>query len=682
MTDEENNAAQSWIVFDQVEIDLSGRRLFVAGADMPLEPKAFAVLALLARHPGRAFGRDEILDAVWGHRHVTPGVLNRVITLLRQALGESAQRHQYLHTLHGVGYRFDAQVRFAAERAHADTRTPIALETADTDPTPGGEPITETPAALVQAESTSEFNASDAARANVEAVPAPAIALPQPAAASRKSTPWKWIVILVAILAAAWFWSTHNSTPQPLTAVAQPTLVVLPLHPVGNAANETALAEGLSEELITRLSRVDGLHLISNTSATLAQSGKFDLPQLANKLKVTHALEGSLREDGDQLRIDLRLIEVPGGNTLWAQNYDRSIANVFALESDIAQAVAGALTLRLGLAANASPGDTDPELFREYLEARSVQRLQDREKSIAMLRTIIAKAPDYARGHASLARTLASNIRTTLASPGEIEEARREAARALELDPSLAETQTALAILACRAADWARCVELFKHSLALDPADSDCRTLYAYWLAALGYLKEALGEAEIGSASDPLSVNSSFVHGRVLDTLGRHDEAKRFFDLAPSTGWSSYAKWFNAFWRHDVTAARELANLMPESDGFRESYLAATETLIDPSRWTQAMPLIDASERNTGRTNITRLIAPNPDYATLIPALEKMLRDGFPSYYLLLWMPEYPTLRRDLAFQDFLHRTRIIDYWRVHGWPAQCKPEGDGARCE
>jgi tetratricopeptide (TPR) repeat protein len=261
-----------------------------------------------------------------------------------------------------------------------------------------------------------------------------------------------------------------------------------------------------------------------------------------------------------------------------------------------------------------------------------------------------------------------------------LDEARREAARAIELDPNLAETQTALAIMACKAADWAHCMELFKHALALDPADSDCRSLYAYWMAGLGYVKEALGEAEIGSASDPLSLNSSFVRGRLLDTLGRHDEAKQRFDQAPSAA-SNYAKWHNAFWRRDVTTARELTNLMPESDGFRDSYRAVTETLIDPSRWTQALPVIEISERNTGRTNITRLMGPDPDFRTLIPALEKMLRDGFPSYYLLLWMPEYPALRRDPAFQDFLHRTKIIDYWRAHGWPEQCRAEGEGARC-
>ena len=95
------------LAFDESTIDFAGRRLLRDGIEQPLEPKAFAVLALLAGTPGRVFTRDEILDAVWGHRHITPGVLNRLMTLLRHALGEDAQGPRYLHTVHGVGYRFD-----------------------------------------------------------------------------------------------------------------------------------------------------------------------------------------------------------------------------------------------------------------------------------------------------------------------------------------------------------------------------------------------------------------------------------------------------------------------------------------------------------------------------------------------------------------------------------------------
>ena len=119
------------LAFDDIAIDFAGRRLLRGGSEQPLEPKAFGVLALLAGAPGRAFTRDEILDAVWGHRHVTPGVLNRVMTLLRHALGEEAHGARYLHTVHGVGYRFDLPEQ---EEGGAARSTQAAQPQASPDP--------------------------------------------------------------------------------------------------------------------------------------------------------------------------------------------------------------------------------------------------------------------------------------------------------------------------------------------------------------------------------------------------------------------------------------------------------------------------------------------------------------------------------------------------------------------
>jgi len=114
------------VAFDDVVIDNLGHRLLRCGVQRPLEPKAFAVLALLASEPGKAFSRDDILDAVWGHRHVTPGVLNRIVTLLRQALEDDPQAPRWLHTVHGMGYRFDLPVE-AAARAITPSIQPAAL---------------------------------------------------------------------------------------------------------------------------------------------------------------------------------------------------------------------------------------------------------------------------------------------------------------------------------------------------------------------------------------------------------------------------------------------------------------------------------------------------------------------------------------------------------------------------
>jgi DNA-binding winged helix-turn-helix (wHTH) protein len=126
------------IIFDDIEIDVAGHRLVVGGKDVALEPKTFAVLALLASNPGRTLTHDEILDAVWGHRHVTQNVLHRAIALLRNALGGRSPPRQYVHTVHGVGYRFDARVllrpsatsqEIARAAASAEAAVPAALAT-------------------------------------------------------------------------------------------------------------------------------------------------------------------------------------------------------------------------------------------------------------------------------------------------------------------------------------------------------------------------------------------------------------------------------------------------------------------------------------------------------------------------------------------------------------------------
>jgi tetratricopeptide (TPR) repeat protein len=323
------------------------------------------------------------------------------------------------------------------------------------------------------------------------------------------------------------------------------------------------------------------------------------------------------------------------------------------------------------------------ESLRDYLEARRLLNGPQRTRGLDLLRGLIVKAPDYARAQATLARTLTTNLRAGTARNEELEEASSVAARAVDLDPDLAETHMALAILACHAADWSHCMEEFRRALTLDDSDTECRDTYAYWLAALGYVDQALREAETAWRSDPLSYNANFSYARLLDTAGRHNEAAQLLDaLSAETGGLIYAKWHNAVWRHDYAAASKLTAAIPRSDGFREAYTVVTEALSEPRLWPQTLPLISTSERANGGINVQRIMMPNPDYGIVITGLEKMLRDGWPSYYMLLWMPEYVAMRRDPAFQDFLKRTGLLQYWRANGWPELCRADGDGARCD
>jgi TolB-like protein/DNA-binding winged helix-turn-helix (wHTH) protein len=668
------------IRFDAVEIDLGGRRLLIAGTERPLEPKAFSVLALLAQHPGRAFTRDEILDAVWGHRHVTPGVLNRAITLIRHALGESGDVHRYLRTLHGVGYRFDAMVHngealSAVVDATSDELQPLAL-------------------AIPADVTSSNAIAPMAAPALPAIVIKPAITTALSTSRQRvRSIHWLLGVLAAVVLTAALAWLPRQSAAP--SAATQPTLVVLPLRAVGGVSDENLLAGGLSEELITRLARTEGLRLISQTSAALAQTNKLDLNQLAQQLHVTHALEGSLRQSGQQLRIDLRLIDVPGGRTLWAQDYDRNIADVFAIESDIAQAVAAALTLRLSNAPNAravNAADTDPSLLRRVLEARTVLRdpaAHPDKSPETILRALLGEHPDYAPAHGLLALVL--SLRHSVGDARWRDEVQREAERAIQLDANLPEPYVALSRCANQVTDWDRAVAMYQKALQLTPTDSVYRSTYGYVLAGLGYIDEGLRQAEIGAASDPLNAVALVAQARMLDTVGRHDEAKKFIDallsVTPSSG--AYAGWMNAAWRHDSAGMRAAQDAMwPGDNIWKDSYVAATAALEDPRRWPEAHVAIEESERRaraqhaSNTVNFIRLLDPRSDYAAFFADLDMSLRSTYPTYHLMIWMPEYRAARQTPEFQDFLKRNRIIDYWRAHGFPPQCKPAGDGARCD
>ena len=297
--------------FGDITIDLTGRRLWRAGEEQALEPKAFAVLALLASDPGRVFTRDEILDAVWGHRHVTPGVLNRIVTLLRHALGEDAHHPRLLHTLHGVGYRFDLPAMEA----------PLSPE-----------PV---------------------------AAPAETAATPHtPRTASAVFVYTGLLVAVIAIGAGGGWWlsgskvdAVHDTTlsSKAISAAVPPTLVVMPLKPIGDGDSVRIIADGLGEELICSLAQVEGLRVIARDSTRLATGASADPATLVQRLGITHALEGNLQQAGQSLRVRLRLVDAQGGGTLWTRDFDRDASEVLLLQRDIAETVAGSLALRLGL---------------------------------------------------------------------------------------------------------------------------------------------------------------------------------------------------------------------------------------------------------------------------------------------------------------------------------------------
>lgn len=654
------------LIFDDIVIDRSGHRLLRGGEAQALEPKAFAVLALLAGSPGRVYARDEILDAVWGHRHVTPGVLNRVMTLLRHALGEDAQAPRYLHTVHGYGYRFDLP---AAARA-ADTGV-VAVPPVEIEP---------------------------------DAEPRLRRAGDHPPAAQRRPPRRIAVLAVMALLLAAgagvwWrYGGDRGGGAPPTDAVAAhhetaPVLAVLPLRAFGDDPRSRDFADGLSEELIGLLARIDGLRVTSHTSSVQFRDTQLPLAEIARRLRATHVLEGSVRQDGERLRISLRLVEAASDRTLWTQDLDREFRDIFVIQRNIAYAIGNAMQRQLSQKPPAPPKDEDPALYQRYLIARNASPggLRNTNSaglpSEAALRELLREHPGYARAWGSLSAKLW--LRSLAPEPGRNElrsEAEQAAATALKLDPQQPEALGVLANRACREQQWQECLSLSQRSIALTPSDTAWRGAHAQRLASMGYVDQALREIDDILLIAPYDPALHFWRGRMLDTLGRHDEAQSHLAMADPVQ-SQTARYFNAIWRRDYATAARIASALPSDQPWRNSEIAAAAALQDPSRWPAVLPAIEYSERNPRYGQVhydfTRLLLPVRDYPRDIDSLDAVQRAGYASYQWVLWQPESRTLRQDPAFQAYLRRSGLIALWREHGWPQMCRSDGaDGAVCD
>lgn len=508
MTSETSGDATRLILFDRVEIDMGGRRVFVDGVQAALEPKAFAVLALFAQHPGRAFARDEILDAVWGHRHVTPGVLNRVITLLRHALGESAERTQYIHTLHGVGYRFDATTQMRAQR--------------EAEPAPAP-----TPAQVAESSPDSE-------------VPTRAVESP----ARKISHPFRYAamlsVLVLAFAIAGWkFWPrlpAAQDVPVPKQSVA-----VLPLTNATGDASQQFFTDGISENLIGTLSQYEGLKVIGRSSSFRFRDSREGAQAIGAKLGVSHLVEGSVRQQGDTLRISMELNRVTDGSTVWTQKFDRPYKDLFALQDDIALAVASALQVKLlhampGAVETGRPSSGNLEAYSAYLRGTSFMAAGDMRKAMEQFSQATQIDPAYAQAWAWL------GLRRTVYALGHLQgdaaresyaQAGEEIDTALRLQPNFGQAHAIRANwLRTVNHDWNGALAEFRIALALVPDNDPSHGAYSILLSAMGRVKEAVAERRKYIDGDPLAAYGHMYLADMQISLGRLDAAQESLQKA------------------------------------------------------------------------------------------------------------------------------------------------------
>jgi TolB-like protein/DNA-binding winged helix-turn-helix (wHTH) protein len=502
--------------FKAFRLDTANHLLWRDGDRVPLAPKGFDVLAYLVEHAGRVVTQDEILEALWSETYVNPEVLRKYILEIRKALGDRPDNPEFIETLPKRGYLFVAPVIDESTAEPPDVPTSHATEEHATEEKVG-----------------------------------PATALSEGEGSSGKHGLWKFAIILVlAVVAAAAIAGQRFLVARNRAAalsLKNTSIVVLPFADMTAAKDQEYFSDGLAEQLINDLAKVSGLKVIGRSSAFQFKGKNEDPRDVGRKLGVANVLEGSVRREGNHVRITAELIKADDGFQLWSQTYDREIKDIFAVEDDIALAATQGLQLKL-LGGNGQPvvpnlRSTNPEAYQAYLQAQYFSgrgpSKEDLGRALAYTDTAIKLDERYAPAWA-----LRSSVQNAMAEALLIDltegfrKSREDAERAIALDPNLASAYLALANtqISCDW-NWDAANTSVTKAAALEPGSVEVLRIRSYRSRILGDLDQAIKLYEQVVTLDPLSANSYWRLGYLLYAAGRYDEARaemqKALDLNP-----------------------------------------------------------------------------------------------------------------------------------------------------
>ncbi|HEV2229552.1 MAG TPA: winged helix-turn-helix domain-containing protein, partial [Steroidobacteraceae bacterium] len=505
--------ANSPVRFGVFELDATTGELRRSGHRVALQPQPLEILRALIERPGEVVTREELRRRLWSNGAYVDfdRGLNKAIVKLRHALSDDADSPRYIETLPRHGYRF---IPLPRVHAQVDAAPPAQGALTAGMPQPEG----------------------------------PASAELSPVSAETRHG-WRWAALGLVLLAlpawliGSWFRAaalSHsgppaNVAPAGAMAFAPPphSIAVLPFVNISGDKEQEYLSDGLTEELLNSLSRIDGLQVVGRTSSFYFKGKDVDLGTVGRRLNVAAVLEGSVRRSAHTVRVTARLTSTVVGFQLWSETYDRDLGDILRLQSEIANAAATALKVKLtgDTALKVELGGTrNPAAFDAYLRASrifwSASRKNNVEEAVAGYTEAIAHDPDYALAHSARSialLTIWSWDRS--ASDNTLEAAMAEALRAVELAPELADSHLALGLVAAMSLDFARAQREFEQAMALAPGSERILRDYSGFATAMGHIDSGIAHARRAVQLSPLDPQNYGWLAQGLEEARRYDEA-------------------------------------------------------------------------------------------------------------------------------------------------------------
>ncbi len=490
--------------FGPFVLDAAERRLLRDGEPVPLSPKAFETLLVLVERGGRLVGKEELMRALWPDHFVEDANLNHHVWALRKALGEGAGGARYIETVPRHGYRFAAGVRELTDAGdqlvvekHSLTRV-VTLE---------------------------------------EDVPGPALL----AAKNKVRAGWRWPVAvgLLAILGAGLFFvlyyrpwgrAKEGAAGVAASSAAPKSIAVLPFKTIGAEGTDgDYLGLGLSDALIARLGATQRI-IVRPTSAVRKYTDPGLDPLVAGREQgVDAVLDGTVQQNGDRIRVIVRLLRVSDGASLWSGQFDERLTDIFAVQDSISRQAAEGLSLTLSdeeserLRRRENP---NVAAYHAYMKGRYFWNKRTQEgfkKALEYFQRAIEIDPAYARAYAGL-----GDAYGFLAGSDPEATSKQKAAtkRALELDETLSEAHASLGLISMNIDwDWVEAEKEFKRAIELNPNYATAHQWYGEFLAYMGRFDEGVAEIKRAQELDPLSLIINTDVAKVYTFARRYDEA-------------------------------------------------------------------------------------------------------------------------------------------------------------
>jgi TolB-like protein/DNA-binding winged helix-turn-helix (wHTH) protein/Tfp pilus assembly protein PilF len=651
---------------EDFEVDLRAYELRGAGRTLKLERIPMEVLLFLMERHGQLVAREEIVKKIWGDGVFldTDNSINGAIRKIRQVLKDNPEHPLFIQTVTGRGYRFIAPI------VSDDTRQSQRV---------GG---------ALQVLADSQVNADNSSGATLTETPQNerpvGVEIPRTPPTTRRWLILGGVATLLLVSLAGWW--LRARAPAKAAPAGRLMLAVLPFQNLTGDPAQEYFSDGLTEEMIAQLGNVDPqrMGVIARTSVMHYKNGQVEVGQIGRDLGVQYVLEGSVRREPGRVRVTAQLIQIKDQTHLWARQYDRELSGLLSVQDEIAREVADEISLTLGeskrnalspempAASASSPNAT--EAYDLYLKGQysfNKRTPQSLRQAIQYFEQATEKDPRNARAYAGLADAYALAGGYSLRPQTEfMGKGRAAAVRAVEIDPSLPEAHTALALIVQNYDwDWTTAEREFRRAIELNPNYATAHHWYAEHLMWRGRFDEALRESERARQLDPLSVIIAADNGVILYSSRQYDRSIEKFrtarEMEPSL---PRAQFLIAPYAEKGMFAEALADLEAERSRMDLRTYWVLQAYINgrAGRRAEAQRALRAFQRLTRNQPVDAYLfvwayLGTGDNDKVFAWLEKGYAQHSNALIALKAYPYYDPLRGDPRFQDLLRRVGLAD---------------------